>query len=275
MKDVQIYKNDLFEVGVKLDNGDIVFDAETVARCLGFEKTEIRGGVEYKSIRWRRVNDYLKSFDQMWSQVNRGDFIPEQAVYLLAMKANNETAIKFQMWLATEVIPSIRKHGAYMTDDILEKALTSPDFLIQLATNLKTERAARELAEKENKILTKENDALSSEIASWANDAIIVSLVRRYGGRTSGFAIAWKEFKACMLYKYSICIESRITHYMRKNNVKTRPRILSVLNESEMTKALKVAIVMCRSKNIDISDILGRCITEDEFNKIIEDTQEK
>ena len=40
-----------------------------------------------------------------------------------------------------EVLPSIRKHGAYMTEDVLEQALASPDFLIELATRLKTEKA--------------------------------------------------------------------------------------------------------------------------------------
>ena len=49
--------------------------------------------------------------------------------------------------MAVEVLPEIRKHGAYMTEDTIEKALTSPDFLIQLATNLKNEKEARRTAE--------------------------------------------------------------------------------------------------------------------------------
>lgn len=267
---IKVFKNDEFgQIRTLTKDNEVWFVGKDVANILGYQNGS------------RDINRHIDDEDRQTISLfdgiqNRNSIIiNESGMYSLILGSQLPTAKKFKHWVTNEVLPSIRKHGAYMTDDILEKALTSPDFLIQLATNLKTERAARELAEKENKILTKENDALSSEIASWANDAIIVSLVRRYGGRTSGFAIAWKEFKACMLYKYSICIESRITHYMRKNNVKTRPKILSVLNESEMTKALKVAIVMCRSKNIDISDILGRCITEEEFNKIIEDTQEK
>ena len=68
------------------------------------------------------------------------DFIPENIFYRLAMKAKNETAERFQAKVADEIIPSIRKHGAYMTADTLEKALSSPDFLIQLATKLKEEK---------------------------------------------------------------------------------------------------------------------------------------
>ena len=70
----------------------------------------------------------------------RPEFIPENIFYRLAMKAKNETAEKFQAKVADEIIPSIRKHGAYMTSDVLEKALASPDFLIQLATKLKNEQ---------------------------------------------------------------------------------------------------------------------------------------
>lgn len=47
---------------------------------------------------------------------------------------------RFQRWVTHEVLPSIRKHGAYMTQQTLDKALTSPDFLIQLATKLKEEQ---------------------------------------------------------------------------------------------------------------------------------------
>ena len=47
---------------------------------------------------------------------------------------------RFQRWVTHEVLPSIRKHGAYMTQQTLDKALTSPDFLIQLATRLKEEQ---------------------------------------------------------------------------------------------------------------------------------------
>lgn len=47
---------------------------------------------------------------------------------------------RFQRWVTHEVLPAIRKHGAYMTQQTLDKALTSPDFLIQLATRLKEEQ---------------------------------------------------------------------------------------------------------------------------------------
>lgn len=55
---------------------------------------------------------------------------------------------RFKHWVTSEVLPSIRKHGAYMTNEVIERTLTDPDYLIQLATALKEERQARKLAEK-------------------------------------------------------------------------------------------------------------------------------
>lgn len=143
MNNLKIFKDEsgIFEVATKLENGEWIFDTETVAKSLGF--TEIKNGKEY--IRWRTVNGYLK-FSQ---DVAKGDFIPEPAVYKLAFKASNEVAEKFQDWLAIEVLPSIRKHGMYATDELLN----NPDLLIAAATKLKEERAARIEAEKKVAIL--------------------------------------------------------------------------------------------------------------------------
>ena len=74
------------------------------------------------------------------------------------MKAKNETAERFQALVADEIIPSIRKHGAYMTPQKIEEALLNPDTIIKLATNLKAEREKRmELerqAEKDKPLVT-------------------------------------------------------------------------------------------------------------------------
>lgn len=66
--------------------------------------------------------------------------ISEPGLYKLIMRSRKQEAKEFQRWVMHEVLPSIRKHGAYMTQQTLDKALTSPDFLIQLATKLKEEQ---------------------------------------------------------------------------------------------------------------------------------------
>mgnify|MGYP001595527323 CR=1 FL=1 len=164
MNNLQTFKNDLFQVSTKLENGQTVFDAETVARSLGF--IQVKNGLMY--IRWERVNEYLK----VSPQVGKGDFIPESSVYKLAFKASNEVAEKFQDWLATDVLPSIRKHGAYMTDNTIEKALMDPDFLIKLATNLKEEKSKRLEAEK--KMELQQPKVIFADAVSASHTSILV-----------------------------------------------------------------------------------------------------
>ena len=66
--------------------------------------------------------------------------LTEQGLYFFLGRSDKPKALPYQMWIAGEVVPSIRKHGAYMTEQTLEKALTNPDFLIQLAQQLKSEQ---------------------------------------------------------------------------------------------------------------------------------------
>ena len=128
--DVQVFDN----LKVKEENGQVLFDAESAAIGLGI--SDEKGEATY--VRWNRVNKYL--FATSGESINRGDFITEPQFYKLAIKANNETAEKFQDWVTTEVLPTIRKHGTYMTDKTIEEVLTNPDTIIRLATDLKNER---------------------------------------------------------------------------------------------------------------------------------------
>lgn len=133
----QKFENNLFQLEVKTENGESLFDVETVAKSLGISRIAASGN---EVVRWERVNKYLGS---SYPQVGTGDFISEPMVYKLAFKANNALAEKFQDWLAVEVLPQIRKHGMYATDELLN----NPDLLIEVATKLKEERTLRLIAE--------------------------------------------------------------------------------------------------------------------------------
>ncbi len=89
--------------------GTAYLKLETVARGLGF--TQDKNGVEY--VRWETVNSYLEDFG-FPNKMGKDDFVPENVFYRLAMKARNETAERFQALIADEIIPAIRKHGAYI-----------------------------------------------------------------------------------------------------------------------------------------------------------------
>lgn len=70
-------------------------------------------------------------------------WITEPGLYRLAFQSRVPGAEQFTSWVTTEVLPSIRKRGGYLTPEATEKALTDPDFIIRLATDLKNERARR------------------------------------------------------------------------------------------------------------------------------------
>lgn len=121
---------------------------ETVARGLGFTTTQTVKGKEYTNIRWGRIDEYLEEIG-FATCGKRPDFIPENIFYRLAMKAKNETAERFQAKVADEIIPSIRKHGMYATDQVIDKILENPDFGIELLSKLKEERAEKERLQQE------------------------------------------------------------------------------------------------------------------------------
>lgn len=104
------------------EDGTAFLNLEDVARGLGF--TQVKNGKEY--IRWDRVTEYLKELGFPTS--GEKDFIPENIFYKLCMKANNETARKFQDLVCDDILPTIRKTGRYIAtpnipDEILKEKM--------------------------------------------------------------------------------------------------------------------------------------------------------
>lgn len=122
------------------EQGTVHIKAGDVARGLGFVSREFKNGKEYVSVRWSVVKKYLSEFGFL-QEVAEDSFIPENMVYRLAMKANNETAQKFQAKLADEILPQIRKTGTYKS----EKRPITPEYLREIADQLEdAERRAKE-----------------------------------------------------------------------------------------------------------------------------------
>lgn len=159
-------------------DGTVYLRLEAVARGLDITKTDKKNGVEYKRMNRQGIQKWLYSFGILNSENDElPDFIPENIFYRLAMKARNETAEKFQAMVADEIIPSIRRHGAYMTEDTLRKALNSPDFLIRLATKLKDEQERNRALEgkvEELESSVRTMDQVIGELAPKANYVDII-----------------------------------------------------------------------------------------------------
>lgn len=129
------------EIRTKIINEEIWFVGKDVTEILGYSnpRDAINKHIDYEDKGVAKCDTLGGSQDLT--------VINESGLYSLILSSKLEGAKKFKKWVTSEVLPSIRKHGAYMTNDTLEKALTSPDFLIQLATNLKIEK-------EKNKMLT-------------------------------------------------------------------------------------------------------------------------
>ncbi|MCT0056749.1 phage antirepressor protein [Lactococcus lactis subsp. lactis] len=208
MKELQNFTNGIFNLDVKVEGENILFNVKDVARALGFEKVETKNGRRYHSIRWSTITKYLRQ------EVGEKDFISEPMVYKLAFKANNAVSEKFTDWLAVEVLPTIRKHGAYMTNEVIERTLTSPDFIIQLATKLKDEQEARLELEKENSQLSLDLAEANKKLPflEWAlqtKGLVTPTIIAKKYGKTAIWLNDWlhkqgiqfKQGKCWVLYK--------------------------------------------------------------------------
>lgn len=136
MNNLQIFNNAKFgEIRTIEENGTVLFCGSDIAKALGYARPADAISAHCKGV------CVLPTPSAGGMQNTK--FIPEGDVYRLIAHSKLPTAEQFESWVFDEVLPTIRRNGAYMTDDTLEQALTSPDFLIQLATKLKEEKAKR------------------------------------------------------------------------------------------------------------------------------------
>lgn len=108
------------------------------------------------------------------------NFVSESGLYAVILRSDKPNAKKFRKWVTSEVLPSIRKHGIYATDNVIDNILNNPDFGIELLTKLKEERKARVEAEKRNAILMHVNKTYTmTEIAKELNMKSAVALNKK------------------------------------------------------------------------------------------------
>ena len=134
MNELQVFNFEQSQVRVIEQNGETWFVGKDVCDVLGYSNPS-KALIDHVDEEDKLNNESLLSLGQ-----RGGWLINESGLYSLILSSKLPTAKQFKRWITFEVIPSIRKHGAYMTEQILEKALTNPDFLIQLAQQLKSEQ---------------------------------------------------------------------------------------------------------------------------------------
>lgn len=141
--ELEIFKNEEFgQIRTLEVDGKPYFVASDIAKALGYKRPN-----DAISAHCRYTAKHSIPHPQSKTKTMDVNIIPEGDLYRLIVNSELPTAEKFESWVFDEVLPSIRKHGAYMTNDVIERTLTDPDYLIQLATALKEERQARLIAE--------------------------------------------------------------------------------------------------------------------------------
>lgn len=165
MSEIKVFENLEFgKVRVSVVDGEPMFCLADVAKSLGYSNPA------------KAVIDHCKGVTVLETPTQSGvqpiKYGKEGEVYRLTMKSKLPNAEKFQDWVCNEVLPSIRKHGAYMTDNVLEQAISNPDFMIGLLQNLKEEQKKR--IEAEAKIELDKPKVLFSEAVSASNKSILV-----------------------------------------------------------------------------------------------------
>lgn len=145
MNQLQTFNNQAFgELEILIKNGKEFFPATDVAIKLGYADPYKAISQHTKQSGWA-IHPVIDSL----GRTQQKKFIDEGNLYRLIARSKLPDAEKFESWVFDEVLPSIRKHGAYATPQTIENILNDPDFGIQLLTTLKEERHGRLKAEKE------------------------------------------------------------------------------------------------------------------------------
>lgn len=151
MDNIQIFKNESFgEVRVAGTSDRPLFCLADVCKILDLQITSTKNRLKPDGVSLIKVIDSP-------GRTQEAIFVSESNLYKAIMRSDKPQAEPFQDWVCGEVLPSIRKHGIYATDNVIDQILNNPDFGIELLTKLKEERSARIEAEKQAAVLTHVN----------------------------------------------------------------------------------------------------------------------
>lgn len=141
--DIQIFNFENNEIRALNVGGQPYFVGKDVADILGY--------ADQNKALAMHVDDEDKLNDKTASSLGQrgGWLINESGLYSLILSSKMPNAKKFKRWVTSEVLPAIAHKGVYMTDDVIEKVIKDPDFIIKLATELKEEKTKRLVAEQQ------------------------------------------------------------------------------------------------------------------------------
>lgn len=213
MTDIQIFNNPEFGTVRTLeeDNGVVLFCASDVAKALGY--TNAPDAVS------RHCRAIVKRDTPISGKIQEINFIPESDLYRLVFSSKLPTAEKFTDWVTSEVLPSIRKHGAYMTPETLQAAILNPDTMIQLCQQLKAEQDKNAQLIAVNNQLTVDKQIMQPK-ADYFDELVDRNLLTNFRETAKQFGVKEKPFIQFLLDKKYIYRDKKgkLMPYAEKNN---------------------------------------------------------
>ncbi|HFJ9448191.1 BRO family protein [Bacillus cereus group sp. TH243-1LC] len=173
MNQLQTFNNkELGQVRTVVKGEDIWFVAKDVAEVLEFSETHAMT---------RHLDEEELMSVKLTGMNMKSTLMNESGLYSAILRSRKPQAKVFKKWVTSEVLPSIRKHGAYMTDQVLEQAVTNPDFAIGLLTKLKEEK--EKLAAAQQQIVQQRPLVTFAEACMQSNESLKVSEVAKLAAK--------------------------------------------------------------------------------------------
>lgn len=183
-------------------------------------------------------------------------FIPEGDIYRLIIKSKLPSAEKFESWVFDEVLPTVREHGAYLTDDKIEEILSNPDTIIKLATDLKEKRA--KIKQLEVEVVHKEDVIIGLvENISLAEKRQRINQIVKYKAEPKNFSKRWNLLYSEFEKKYHLDLKRRI------NNCNIKPKIKNKIDyiEREMNMIPQLYEIACKLFENDVEELKNEWIS--------------
>lgn len=184
MNQLQNFKFSGQDVRIITINDEPWFVAKDVADVLGYDQT---------SNMLKRIDDEDFISSKLEGMNMKSTLINESGLYTAILGSKKPEAKQFKRWVTSEVLPTIRKHGAYMTDSKLEEALLNPDTLINLATQLKHEREEKAQLRALNSNLAVENQIMQPK-AQYFDDLVERNLLTNFRDTAKMLKIKQTQF---------------------------------------------------------------------------------
>lgn len=212
MTNLQIFNNPEFGENRTVTDGDtVLFCGSDVAKALGY------------AVPQKAIHDHCKGVLKRNTPTAGGEqemsFIPESDLYRLVFRSKLPGAERFTDWVTTEVLPSIRRHGAYMTPETLQAAISNPDYLLQVVTALKKETDRRKALEAANARLTVDNQIMQPK-ADYFDELVDRNTLTNFRETAKELGVPPKKFIDFLLSHKYIYRDRRgkLLPYERKNN---------------------------------------------------------